>query len=250
MNEELADWKNERIGLEEIYGKIINDVEHIPRSVRYIPRAEQHCVDKLRGIPTHDNARNAGILFASKQDVSNGGWILDWSLTKLDDNRSMINEVPAIKGYRRSTTLRSGIDPSEPMEPVTTWMSDACVRGRTVAKRGRSTWWTVGTVNQYETYAMESKKEIRGKAWPIFPNAIANDSIPFFEKGDSGSVIFLTDRDIIPKTERAVMVGLGFGVVDNFCLMSPLSAVFASIEEDINAAVIEPYQLEGGGTSS
>ena len=198
----------------------------------------------LREIPVHDNARDVGSLFASRHCVSNDGYILDWSLTKLDQ-RSLTNKVPEEIYKAKSTKeLRN----TEPTSNLTTWSAERdIIRGCTVVKCGRTTGWTVGTVNEFETVTLVSRegKEFKGKAWKILSDKIQAGGIsraPFMEKGDSGCIIIRTEPGL--SRESGVMVGLGFGVIQNFGLMTPLSVVFTDIENEGVGSIVEPRKIE------
>ncbi|KAL9093901.1 MAG: hypothetical protein Q9165_003824 [Trypethelium subeluteriae] len=205
--------------------------------------------DQLGQIPADDDERNVGSLFASRQGVSRDGWTVNWSLTKLNSNRSMTNGAPqALQDTLTTKDLRKTT--SSPVLPLTTWAANKGISGCTVAKRGRTSGWTVGTINKYNTVTLTKEDEagnyLEGKAWMIFPAAVYRDGHHFMESGDSGSIITQTEADFPaekPKGEPGVMIGLGFGSVNDHALMSPLSAVFADIEEQTNGVVVEPRKI-------
>ncbi|KAI9658382.1 MAG: hypothetical protein M1821_002515 [Bathelium mastoideum] len=208
------------------------------------------CQQQLVKISADDNARNAGNLSSSRQGLSRNGWIVDWSLTKLGNNRSLGNDVPvAIVAAKTSRDLQKSTNWR--VAKLTSWC-ETKFPGRRVVKRGRTTGWTVGIVNMYNSIVMDNIRKfsdptrnpntqgVNGKAWPIFPAALLSDSIPFMDDGDSGSIIIQTENDDSTEGEVGVMIGLGFGAINDYGLMSPLSAIFADIEEQVNGVIIEP----------
>ncbi|KAL9069019.1 MAG: hypothetical protein Q9157_006309 [Trypethelium eluteriae] len=246
LMDDIATYKKERDYRAALHNA---KAEMVQRMRSYIAVYE----DKLSKIPADDNARHIGNLFASRQDLS-GGWIVDWSLTRLDDDRSMINEVPqVIERATTSKTLQNAN--SSPTESITTWSDKMDFRGCRVVKRGRTTGWTVGIVNMYKTFVMDDAgqfaahetnqngKVLEGNAWPICSTALLHDVRPFMAEGDSGSIIIQTENNASTEGEVGTMIGLGFGVNHDFGLMSPLSAVFADIEEKVDGVIIEPRKL-------
>ncbi|KAI9712826.1 MAG: hypothetical protein M1820_001448 [Bogoriella megaspora] len=238
LNDQIATYINTRDRYVKMRGDVTEDISHIGE---YTTTLE----DELEKIPAEDDARNVGKLFASRQGVDRNGWIVDWSLTSLD-NRFMTNEVPRkILGTRTIEQFQK--TRSSTSVPLTTWMADKCISGCAVAKRGRTTGWTFGTINKYDTETLTDRagNTIEGKAWSIFPSDTLGDGIRFMENGDSGSMVCLTEVEFCARGEPGVMVGLGFGTVNGDALMSPLSAIFADIEEQLNGVVVEPRKLQG-----
>ncbi|KAL9088036.1 MAG: hypothetical protein Q9165_006377 [Trypethelium subeluteriae] len=237
LEEMIADFRRSRDKERTRYGAKADFTERMDQRIAT-------CQQQLARIPADANTRAIGNFYKSRQGLSRDGWFIDWSLTRLGNNRSVSSEAPsAIEAARSSKALRNSTE--KEVIKLTTW-SDASFQGIRIAKRGRTTGWTVGVANMYETYKASDTGTLvnptvdqnaqgkDAKVWPVFPVRMLSESEAVLDGGDSGSIIISTEMGI------GRMIGLGFGAINEVRLMSPLGAVFADIEEQVKGVVVEP----------
>ncbi|KAI5301643.1 hypothetical protein KEM56_001505 [Ascosphaera pollenicola] len=173
--------------------------------------------------------RRAGHLYASSGYRVRGEsrCPLDWSLTKLLEARNMKNglEGRAVPGAMTLTNMN-------------TWRK-LDFRGRTVAKFGRSSHWTQGTINSVESVFSGREFPYDGMftCWPVVP-----ETDTFAQPGDAGSLVLdAADRSHTQGTWLGLL--MGSDTVNGIGYVTPIYAVFADIEKTTGCTIAEPTEV-------
>lgn len=174
--------------------------------------------------------RTAGHVYSTSgyrtvPDGKGRDWILDWSLTKIHPTRLMQN---------------TGFTPDG--EISFRFWSQASPFGRRVAKLGRSTGWTTGTVNAAEvvfssTAKEKSKYKDNAFGWPVVPTPGSGKD--FALSGDTGSVVFDAESS---DTTMNCWVGLLFAAnpATGVGFFTPIEFVLNDIASVTDCKVLEP----------
>lgn len=150
---------------------------------------------------------------------------LDWTLIRLQQGREMKNLE------RNARDIPEALDASN----LNSWRK-VDMPGRIVAKHGRSSRWTHGTVNAIESVFSGNLLPYGGRftCWLIIPQG-GN----FAQPGDCGSIVL----DSEPKaSSRGSWVGIliASDVVTGIGFSTPIHAVFADIQRMTGTEVVEP----------
>ncbi|KAI5284645.1 hypothetical protein KEM54_001177 [Ascosphaera aggregata] len=173
--------------------------------------------------------RRAGHLYASSGYRVRGmsRCPLDWSLTQLKEERSM----------------RNGLEGREVPDGMTLTNMNAWrkidFRGRVVAKFGRSSHWTHGTINGVESVFSGLEFPYSGMftCWPVVP-----ETDTFAQPGDCGSLVL--DAADCSHTQGAWLgLLMGADTIHGIGYITPVYAIFEDIEEVTGCTIVEPKEV-------
>ncbi|KAF2866463.1 hypothetical protein BDV95DRAFT_598731 [Massariosphaeria phaeospora] len=190
--------------------------------------------------------------FPYEADIQAPDWIMDWSLTKVQSPRILDNEVPGglpdmKPGPDRPFLIVPGSDATvhRTFDQITT---------KRFAKKGRSTGWTNGVMNQVVTVVNGTILSTYGKAlvrcWSVVgldPEGQqyihANKDLnlrTICEPGDLGSVLFWNN-------DAAPWVGLMFAAQSTMSVgyFTPLAHIFRDIQAVTGCTITSPTNWEG-----
>lgn len=191
----------------------------LDKALKDIETNEQH----LKILKTFD--RTAGHVFASSgyrtaplgQDRD---WALDWSLTRLTSPRTLKNNSKNHMGEKSDFDFWQKVFP----------------QGRQVTKLGRSTGWTMGTVNAIA--AVFSKEDTTYKkrvfAWP----AVAKFGSQFAIPGDSGSVVY--DAEMHYTTGNWIGLLFAANEATGVGYFTPIDVIFDDIAAVTGCEIVDP----------
>lgn len=173
-------------------------------------------------------------------------WLMDWALIRLVEERSMVNELPDEKISVSGIT--TGITAGRLANQWTSLNSGACNTRRDevlVAKYGRRTGWTFGTINHAITAINPAEnteftgiasaygymEQRYGFCWSVMRRGLQHG--PIVQPGDSGSVCI--------HDPSHAWLGLLFGeTACGSALMMSMDVVFRDIENVTRCKVTEP----------
>ena len=89
--------------------------------------------------------------------------------------------------------------------------------GKSVIKTGRTTGTTTGTIDYVDVTLLDIREQI-----------IIGAEVPFASPGDSGSVVLMQSED-----HSHHVIGLLWGGVFNYAVISPIQAVMDELEIDL-----------------
>lgn len=210
--------------------KLLSSVADMRRMIQERRDEMQACIGKDRSL---------GYVFAASgfqtfTDSSQRRWAIDWSLSRLDNpnGRTFTNNTPSNPFIGPHEYVRT---PGE----LDTWNGPGSIAmGQIVAKRGRTTGWTIGEMTQPESILYKGHPYGHGVC--TYVNCVIGRSDqPFSERGDSGAVVFNADR----KSKKwGQVVGLlnSKGQQMTYAYFIPMNIVIDDIERVTKCTVVEP----------
>ncbi|KAF2789345.1 hypothetical protein K505DRAFT_365686 [Melanomma pulvis-pyrius CBS 109.77] len=265
LTEDDPSWENKRDLIQELGIRISSEDSGIRRRKNF-PRhiGNIYAASGYRACRTQR-------YFAEESDH----WALDWCLIRVDKSKSIsceLQDVPEIppeipppENQPGNAVLGSIENKTEaPPKPqyylrngdeVANYCSISAQKNYQVAKRGRTTGWTRGTISAIDSVVRTQdsgkpitklstiqKEFLQGRfgGKEVFVHTITGTAKApqFLEPGDSGSFILLNEDS----THRGSIVGLGFAAndVSSVSYMMPMDLIVQDIEYVTGGKVIDP----------